>query len=135
MRWRSAALDSRDGQRDDASRRRQQAVAVCELSHALALPAHHLVERARHADFEAFHRAPEGFGVGRFDDEVDVVALDGEVNQPEAESLASAGERALERAKAAMRSQVPDFAPNANGDMQRATPESPAAAMGNRGAL
>jgi len=63
------------------------------------------------------------------DDHVDVVALDGEVDEAETEPLATPREGALEGAEASMRAQVPDFPPHAHRDMQRAAAELAALAV------
>jgi hypothetical protein len=53
------------------------------------------------------------------------------VHQAEPEALASGGERALERAKAAMRPEVPYFAPDADSHVQRTFAELQARLMGD----
>ena len=63
------------------------------------------------------------------DDHVDVVALDGEVDEAETEPLATPREGALEGAEASMRAQVPDFPPHTHRDVQRAPTELAALAM------
>jgi len=63
------------------------------------------------------------------DDHVDVVALDGEVDEAETEPLATPREGALEGAEASMRAQVPDFPPHAHRDMQGPAAELPALAV------
>src|SRR2546428_9586691 len=62
---------------------------------------------------------------------VHVVALHREVHQAEPEALASARERALEGAEAAMRPQIPDFPADPDGDVERAAPELPARPVWN----
>src|SRR5207248_11744620 len=55
--------------------------------------------------------------VRRLDDQVDVVALHGELEQPEPEPLAAARERALQRPEAPVRAEVPDLPAQADGDV------------------
>ena len=93
------------------------------------LAVHDPVESARHPHLEAFHCPPEGYGIGRLDDAVHVVALHGEVDQAEAESFAPSRKRALESAKAPMRAEVPDFRPDPHGDVERAATKLPSRAV------
>ena len=60
-----------------------------------------------------------------------MVALHREVHQAEPEALASARERALEGAEAAMRPQIPDFPADPDGDVEGAAPELPARPVWN----
>jgi hypothetical protein len=53
------------------------------------------------------------------------------VHQAEAEALASGSERALERAEATVRPEVPEFAADAERDMQRAVAEFAPRLMGD----
>jgi len=60
---------------------------------------------------------------------VDVVPLNGEVNEAEAEPGAAAFEGAPQLTKAAMRAKVPHFLPHARGHVQRAAAETGTRAM------
>jgi len=55
--------------------RRSQQLCVVAVRKHRALPAHHLVEGARHPDFQPFHRPAQRLRVGGLDDEVRVVPL------------------------------------------------------------
>lgn len=103
---------------------RPKQVRVVPVRKDRAAAAHHLVQSARHAHFEALHRAAERIRIGRLHDHVDVVALHGEVHQPVPESVASSFEGAAENAEAAMRPQIPDLASNSHRDMQRTVLET-----------
>ena len=70
--------------------RRGEQLRVVAVGKHRALPAHHLVERARHPDFQPLHRPAQRLRVGGLDDEVRVVALHREVHQAEPEPLAAA---------------------------------------------
>src|SRR5207248_174016 len=65
------------------------------------------------------------------DDVVHVVALHREVHQAEPEALASARERMLEGAEAAMRPQGPDFPADPDGDVERTATKLPARPVRN----
>src|SRR5438128_7274905 len=95
---------------------------------------YHLVQGPGHAHFEALHRAGEGLGIGRLDDHVNVVPLHRKVHQAEAEALAPSREGPLQRAKAAVRPQIPHFAADAQSDVQRAFAELLPRAMRDVGA-
>src|SRR2546422_838160 len=90
---------------------------------------HHLVERARHPHREALDGPAERHDIRGLDDHVDVVALNGEVNEAEAEPFAASREGALEGAEAAMSAQAPDFPPHAHRDVQGAAAELAALAV------
>src|SRR5256885_14855339 len=60
---------------------------------------------------------------------VDVVALDGKVDEGEAEALAASREGALRGAEAPMRAQAPALPPHAHRDVQRAAAELAALAV------
>ena len=104
-------------------------MCVVAVGEHRSAPAHHAVQGARHANLQALHGARERELVGRLDDEVDVVPLDREVNEAEAEPGAAAFESAPQLPKAAMRAKVPHFLPHARGDVQRAAAETGPRAM------
>ena len=78
---------------------------------------HDLVERPRHPDLEALHRAGQRLRIGGFYDAVDVVPLHGELHQAEAEALAAAGKGPAQRAEAPVRAEVPHFPAHAERDV------------------
>lgn len=90
------------------------------------------VERPRHADGEALHAAGKSALVGRLNDQVQVVAQHGKVDEPEAAALASARKGTAERAEAELAAQVPDLGPDAQRDVDwKASGEGRPAAMGD----
>ncbi len=99
-------------------------MCVVAVGEHRSAPAHHAVQGARHANLQALHGARERELVRRLDDEVDVIPLNGEVNEAEAEPGAAAFESAPQLPKAAMRAKVPHFLPHARGDVQRAAAET-----------
>jgi hypothetical protein len=123
----AVAEDVVDGEADFA--RPAQEMCVVAVGEDLALAAHELVEGAGHADLEALHGSAELDVVGRLDDEMDVVALDGEMDEAKSETGAPFGEGALERAEAAVRAEVPDFAADSDGDVEGLPAESLALSM------
>jgi hypothetical protein len=103
--------------------RRAEQVCVVAVRKDRAAPVHDLVEGARHAHLQALHRAPERDSVRSLYDQVDVVALDREVDEAEAETLASPRECALDGAETAVGAEIPDFPAHAQGDMKRSATE------------
>ena len=101
-----------------------QLVRVVAVGEDRSAPAHDAVQGAGHANLQALHGARERQLVGRLDDEVDVVPLNGEVNEPEAEPGTPPFESAPQLTKATMRAKVPHFLPHARGDVQRAAAET-----------
>ena len=99
--------------------RRAQPARVVAVGEHRPAPAKDAVQPPRHAHLEPLHRPPERDLVGRLDDEVEVIALHREMNEPEAEADAPQLERARNRPEAAVRPQVPDLAPHPAGDVQR----------------
>jgi hypothetical protein len=72
------------------------------------LRAHHAVQPLGHAEAEALQRSRQRGGVGRLDDEVDVVVLDGEVADAATEPATAAVERTLEDREAPPGAEVPE---------------------------
>ena len=83
-----------------------------------------MVQGAGHPNLQPLHGARERELVGRLDDEVDVVPLNGKVDEAEAEPGTAAFESAPQLAKTAMRAKVPHFLPHACGHVQRAAAET-----------
>jgi tRNA A-37 threonylcarbamoyl transferase component Bud32 len=81
--------------------------------------AHHLVEPLGDPDREALDRAGERAAVGRLDDEMDVVALDRELDDADVEPIATDPERGLDDAERAPAAQVVDVRRHAQGDVER----------------
>ena len=93
------------------------------------LAVHDLVQRPRHPHREPLHGAPQRHRIRRLHHQVEVVPLHREVHQAEAEPLAPALERPPQRPEAPVRPQIPDFAPDADRDVQRTFAELGADAM------
>jgi hypothetical protein len=92
-----------------------QHVRVKALGEDSAAPAHHAVERPRHANRERLHPAGKRLAVLRLHDEVHVIPLHRKMDHPEAEAVAACLERALEGEQGAAAAQVPA----ASSDAQR----------------
>src|SRR5688500_9818193 len=92
-----------------------------------AATVHERVELARDANADALHAAPERAGVIRFDQQVNVVALDAVLNEPGAEPVAARLERRPDAEEGPLRAQVPDVSPDVQRDVNRCVPRDPAA--------
>jgi hypothetical protein len=102
----------------DFGGRVQHARVIAILEHAARAP-HHLVEPLGDADREALDRAGERTAVGRLDQEMDVVALDRELDDADIEAIATDPERRLDDAERAPAAQVVDVRRHAQGDVER----------------
>jgi len=83
--------DVAEGVRDLAAGRED--VSVVPINKDLPPTSGGPVDRARHADGEALHAAGEAFGAFSFDKQVEVISLDGEVNDPNPEPVLSFADR------------------------------------------
>src|SRR6266545_5739914 len=89
-------------------------VTVCEHP---ASTVHQLVQALGQADAEALHALPEGRLVGGLDDEVDVIALHGELTNAHGEPVRSREDGLAEYGEAAPRAEVPDVREHPQGDL------------------
>jgi hypothetical protein len=82
-------------------------------------PIHQPVETARDPHRESLQTAREMHRIGRLHDQVEVISLHGEVDQPEASAIASFGECRQELAEAAAAAKVPHVRQHAPGHVDR----------------
>src|SRR5207249_1840745 len=95
---------------------------------------HEDVEGAGDADSEALQAAGERACIFRLDEQVDVIAHHGVVDEAEAELVAAAPERALDDLEAATGAQIPDVLVHAQRDVHGEAPgQDRTRAMGHAG--
>jgi len=78
---------------------RAKGARMVTVSEDAAASGEFVVDGARHANAEALHSAREYFLIVRFGDQVEMVALDGVVDETEAKALLPACERLLHLCK------------------------------------
>src|SRR5437867_238428 len=81
-----------------------------------AAPLHDAVQRPRNANVQALHAARQRQARVRLDEEMEVVAEEGELDEAEPEPFARIGEALFDRTEAALASQVPHAGGDAQGD-------------------
>src|SRR6266545_2647212 len=89
-------------------RRRAGHVRVVAIGNHRPAPPHHRVEPPREPDRERAHAEREDPRPLRLDDEVEVVALDAEVDDPEAPMAPRRAERRVDDAVRALAAEIPD---------------------------
>jgi len=94
---------------------------------------HHLVQPSGGRDGEALHGAPERTAVLGLDEHMDVVVLDREMGDARVEPSEDLEERLLNARVAAARSELPNVAPHAEGDVERVADVDRAGQMRNAG--
>jgi hypothetical protein len=82
-----------------------------------SMPAPESVEDLGDSDEQALHPARESLAIRGFGDPVDVVRLEGEVDQTEFEPLARRGERLLDRAPRQVTAETGQLLANSNRDV------------------
>ena len=97
-------------------------VRVIPVREDLAPPLHHSVQRACDADRQVLDAARESYGIFCLDDEVKMVALDAEVNEPESSATFPVRERFRDGTETAPAAQMPDFPPHSQCDVHRMVP-------------
>jgi hypothetical protein len=102
----------------DLGGRTQHARVIAIVEHAAVAP-HHPVEPFGDADREALDRAGERAAVGGLDEEMDVIALDRELDDADVEAIATDPKRRLDDAERAPAAQVVDVRRHAQGDVER----------------
>ncbi len=107
------------GDRAHQLRRGPQKARVVVVGEDVAGPLHHRVERARDADGEALHPAAQCLVRVRLDDKVQVVALHGELDEAQRMAALVRGKGTDDAPEAASAAQVPDVAPDPQGDVNR----------------
>jgi hypothetical protein len=99
--------------------RREECPRVVAVGEQRADAAPEPVEAARDADQQTLNASRERAAIARLDDQVEVVRLDGEVDQPEPEAVRAGGECALEGASCGVVAQVRQTGSHARGDVHR----------------
>jgi len=94
-------------------------VRVVAVGKDLAAPLHDPVEPPGHPHGKPLHPASETDLVNCLDDEMQVIALHREVDEPEAAPLPPTRKGATEGPEAPAAAQIPDLGPDAQGDMHR----------------
>jgi hypothetical protein len=85
----------------------------------LSGPTHHSVETARNPHRKSLQTAREPLGIGSLHDQVEVISLYREVDQPETSPIASFRECRRELAEAAAATEVPHVRQHAPGHVHR----------------
>ena len=87
------------------------------LREEAAGPAEVTVEAPGQADVQALHAAREGAPIVRLADEVKMLALQAELDEPEPEPFAARGDAPAHDTEGAAVAQRPDHGPESDGDM------------------
>lgn len=102
--------------------RRLERVCVVPVREHPAAPLHQAVQGASDTNGQTLNSAREPHGILGLDDQVKMVALHAEVNEPEPGTSLSVRESSRNRAEAALATQVPDVTPHAQRDVHRVVP-------------